>query len=45
MDEATAVSITKSIEGTMKKYSTTLRREEISTIRPVFLPLNQLSIV
>lgn len=27
MDEGTAVSITKSIEGTMKKYSQTLRRE------------------
>jgi secreted Zn-dependent insulinase-like peptidase len=45
MDEGTAVSITKNIEEMIKKYSSTLRREEISSIRPVFLPLNQLSIV
>jgi hypothetical protein len=40
-----AVLLTKGIEGTMKKYSETLRREDISSIRPVFLPTTQLSIV
>lgn len=40
-----AVGITKNIEDTIKKNSQVLRREEIPSIRPVFLPSTQISIV
>jgi secreted Zn-dependent insulinase-like peptidase len=45
IDQSAAVSITKGVEQTMKQHSSTLRREDIASIRPVFLPVKQTCIV